>query len=89
LFGKVVKAVGGELPMSVESVEMAQYYWYCDSGKAMRELGFSPRDLTDTLRDTISDLIARGVAHPRMGGFADERSLASGFTRLLRESEAE
>ncbi len=44
LFGKAMKAIGGELPMSVESVEMAQYFWYCDSGKAMRELGFAPRD---------------------------------------------
>lgn len=89
LFGKAVKAVGGELPMSVESVEMAQYYWYCDPGKAMRELGFAPRDLTDTLRDTISDLVARGVAHPRVGAFGGEPSLAAGFTRLLRQSEAE
>jgi len=93
LFGKAVKAVGGELPMSVESVEMAQYYWYCDSGKAMRELGFSPRDLGDTLRDTISDLIARGVAHPRV--HRDEESTggraftARRLSRLLGESEAE
>ena len=92
LFGKAVKAVGGELPMSVESVEMAQYYWYCDSGKAMRELGFAPRDLTDTLRDTIADLLSRGVAHPRARSFeaAAPRALAArALSRLLGESEAE
>jgi dihydroflavonol-4-reductase len=93
LFGKAMKAIGGELPMSVESVEMAQYYWYCDSGKAMRELGFAPRDLTDTLRDTITDLVARGVAHPRVRN-ADVRSeqrvfAARSIARLLGESDAE
>ncbi|HVW30216.1 MAG TPA: NAD-dependent epimerase/dehydratase family protein [Polyangiaceae bacterium] len=91
LFGKMVKAVGGELPMSVESVEMAQYYWYCDSGKAMRELGFAPRDLTETLRDTISDLLARGVANPRTGALRETvpRAIAARANRLLGESDAE
>jgi dihydroflavonol-4-reductase len=91
LFGKAVKAIGGELPVAVEDVEMAQYYWYCDSGKAMRELGFAPRDLTDTLRDTISDLIARGVAHPRMrgDGRVPRAFTARRLARLLGENEAE
>jgi dihydroflavonol-4-reductase len=95
LFGKMVKAVGGELPMSVESVEMAQYYWYCDSGKAMRDLGFAPRDLTDTLRDTVSDLLSRGVAHPRATALRGTpprvavAALGARATRLLRESDAE
>jgi hypothetical protein len=34
-------------------VEMAQCFWYFDSGKAARELGFSPRDPADTLRDWV------------------------------------
>lgn len=71
LFGKIVKSIGGELPMDATSVDMAQHYWYCDAAKADRELGFSPRDVTDTLRDTISDLVDRGVAHPRSGLFLD------------------
>ena len=33
---------------------MAQYFCYIDAGKAARELGFSPRDPADTLRDTVS-----------------------------------
>jgi dihydroflavonol-4-reductase len=35
------------------SVEMAQHYWYCDSSKAERELGFTQRDPQETLIDTI------------------------------------
>jgi dihydroflavonol-4-reductase len=90
LFGKMVKAVGGELPMSVESVEMAQYYWYCDCGKAIRDLGFAPRDLTDTLRDTVADLLARGVAHPRSTALRETTLRAIGRApRLLGESDAE
>ena len=35
------------------SVAMAQHYWYVDSSKAVRELGFDPRDPQETLIDTI------------------------------------
>ena len=41
------------MPVDPESVEMAQYFWYLDAGKAARELGFMPRDPADTLRDTV------------------------------------
>ena len=44
---------------------MAQYYWYCDSAKAERELGFRPRDPGQTLLDTVEDLVARKVVFPR------------------------
>jgi dihydroflavonol-4-reductase len=37
-------------------IEMANYFWYADSQKAARELGFSPRPLEATLRDTIAYL---------------------------------
>jgi dihydroflavonol-4-reductase len=43
------------------SVEMAQLYWYVDSTKARTELEWEPRDPTETLSDTVSDLRARGV----------------------------
>jgi dihydroflavonol-4-reductase len=49
LFGKL----GRKVPVDPESVEMAQYYWYLDAGKAARELGWLPRDPADTLRDTV------------------------------------
>jgi dihydroflavonol-4-reductase len=65
LFGKAVRAIGGEPPVSEESLEMSQYFWYCDSSKAERELGFAPRDSGQTLRETVEDLIARKVVFPR------------------------
>jgi dihydroflavonol-4-reductase len=64
LFSKAVRAVGGEPPVDEVSVEQAQYYWYCDSAKAEQELGWSPRDPGETLRDTVYDLIERGVVAP-------------------------
>jgi dihydroflavonol-4-reductase len=44
---------GRRPPMEPQSVEMADYFWYFDAGKAARELGFSPRDAADTLHDTV------------------------------------
>jgi dihydroflavonol-4-reductase len=65
LFTRAVKAIGGEPPVDEVSVEMAQYFWYCSSAKAERELGFVARDAGETLRDTVEDLLARGVVSPR------------------------
>jgi nucleoside-diphosphate-sugar epimerase len=42
LFTRAVRAIGGTPPVDEVSVEMAQYYWYCDSA-AERELGWVPR----------------------------------------------
>jgi dihydroflavonol-4-reductase len=50
---EVWKKLGRKVAVEPESVEMAQYYWYLDAGKAARELGFEPRDPADTLRDTV------------------------------------
>jgi dihydroflavonol-4-reductase len=47
------RQLGRRVPVEPQSVEMAQHFWYFDSGKAARELGFSPRDPADTLRDTV------------------------------------
>ena len=65
LFSKAVRAIGGEPPVDEVSVEMAQYYWYCSSSKAERELGFSARDPGETLRETVADLVARKVVFPK------------------------
>ena len=46
------------LPVDRISFEMAQHYWYCDSGLAQRELGFAPRDPAETLDDTVRDVRA-------------------------------
>ena len=61
LFRKAVEAIGGKSPVDEESVDMGQYYWYCDAGKAERELGWTARDPGETLRDTIEDLRRRKV----------------------------
>ena len=59
LFTGAVKALGGEPPVDEASVEMGQYFWYCDASKAERDLAFSPRDPGETLRDTVDDLRQR------------------------------
>src|SRR5918911_546059 len=43
-------------PVEPGAVEMAEYFWYLDSSKAERELGFSPRDPGETLLDTVKYL---------------------------------
>lgn len=90
LFSNVVKAIGGEPPVDSASVDMAQHYWYVDARKAMTELGFSPRDPADTLRDTVEDLVLRGVAHPRRTAL-DEAAPALGarVASLLGTGNAE
>jgi dihydroflavonol-4-reductase len=40
-------------PVEADTVEMAEYFWYFNSLKARRELGFTPRDPGDTLNDTV------------------------------------
>jgi len=72
LFNKALRAIGGEPSIDEVSVEMAQYYWYCDSRKAQEELGWTPRDPGETLRDTVFDLIERGV----VSDFRERRSSA-------------
>lgn len=56
LLARAVKTVGGELPVDATSAEMAQLFWYVDASKAERELGWKPRDPTETLADTVRDL---------------------------------
>jgi dihydroflavonol-4-reductase len=77
LFNRAIKAVGGESPVNETSVDLGQHFFYVDCRKAMEELGFEPRDPAETLHDTVSDLVARGVAHPRVGRFARETTEAS------------
>ena len=55
-------------PVEPQSVEMAEYFWYFDSGKAARELGFMPRDATDTLLDTVKYIRERTVSATARSG---------------------
>ena len=47
---------GKEPPVDRISVEMAGHFWWIDSAKAERELGFAPRDPQLTLVDTVAYL---------------------------------
>ncbi len=40
-------------PVESAAVEMAEYFWYLDSSKAERELGFTARDPGATLHETV------------------------------------
>ncbi len=44
------------------TIKMSSMFWYCDSSKATRELGFHSRDPLATMRETVEDLRARGRA---------------------------
>jgi dihydroflavonol-4-reductase len=75
LFSQALRAIGGQPPVDEVSVEMAQYFWYCSSSKAERELGWRTRDPGETLRETVADLIARKVVFPKVSpGFSRNAS---------------
>jgi dihydroflavonol-4-reductase len=69
LYSRAIKAIGGKPPVEDVDVEMAQYYWYADSSKAERELGWQPRDPGETLRDTVQDLVQRKTVFLRTKSF--------------------
>jgi dihydroflavonol-4-reductase len=56
--------LGLSLPVDPVSLDMAHHTWYLDASRAERELGWTPRDPTETLADTVADLEARGVVWP-------------------------
>lgn len=68
--------VGVPSRVDAVSVEMAQCFWYVDSSKAERELGWSARDPHVTLLDTIDDLRARGVVWPAGAAGASDSASA-------------
>lgn len=41
-------------PVEPGEIEMAEYFWYFDTSKAARALGFAPRDPAETLQDTVT-----------------------------------
>lgn len=52
----IYDSIGKTPPIEPISIEMSRYFWYCNSAKAKRDLGFAPRDPTETLYDTIQYL---------------------------------
>ncbi|MEP7363627.1 MAG: NAD-dependent epimerase/dehydratase family protein [Acidobacteriota bacterium] len=61
LLRALMPLIGRKFTLDDETIAMSGHFWYCDSTKAIRELGFHARDPLETLRDTIDDLRARGV----------------------------
>lgn len=53
---RVLPLLGRTFELDDASIGMSNLYWYCDSSKAQRELGFQTRDPMTTLRDTIDDI---------------------------------
>jgi dihydroflavonol-4-reductase len=43
-----------EAPISPQEVEMGEHWFYLDAAKAIRELGFAPRDPQETLYETVA-----------------------------------
>ncbi len=41
-------------PVEPVEVEMADYFWYLDASKAVRDLAFAPRDPSETLFETVT-----------------------------------
>ena len=62
---RLASRVGFRTSVDPVSVEMGQCFWYFESTRAERELGWSARDPNVTLLDTIEDLRQRGVVWPR------------------------
>ena len=54
--------VGKEFELDDASIRMSSLFWYCDTSKARRDLGFTARRADVTLRDTISYLRSSGAA---------------------------
>lgn len=52
-FDQALRAIGKTPDVDPASVEMAQYFWYIDSSRAAKDLGFNPRPSNETLRDTV------------------------------------
>jgi dihydroflavonol-4-reductase len=66
------------------SLEMSQYFWYLDNTKAVEELGFEPRDSMQTLKDTVMDLMDRGVVWPQDHESTGLEALQKLNTRAIR-----
>jgi len=59
LLEKWAEQRGTEADLDSVSVEIAEHFFYLDSQKAERELGFKARDPHQTLQDTVADVLTR------------------------------
>lgn len=70
LLERFTSRIGISMPVDPVSLDMAHFYWYLDASLAESDLGWEPRDPTETLADTVKDLEERGVVWPDAGGGA-------------------
>ena len=61
---RLTTRLGVPMPVDPISLDMAHFYWYLDASLAENELGWEPRDPSETLADTVKDLTDRGVVWP-------------------------
>ena len=59
-----MRRLGLSLPVDPISLDMANFTWYLDASRAEQVLGWTARDPSRTLLDTVDDLRARGVVWP-------------------------
>ena len=59
--GSVAERVMDAPPVDFATAQIAQFYWYYNGEKAMRELGMRARPLDQTLRDMIAWFRERGL----------------------------
>ena len=64
----VYKKLGRTVPVEPSSVEMARHFWYFESHKARAELGFTVREATETLFDTVKYLRERFLNRGALAG---------------------
>ncbi|HCH66763.1 MAG TPA: dihydrokaempferol 4-reductase [Deltaproteobacteria bacterium] len=55
--GKLSFGVGPRV--SQNELDLSSHFWYCSWNKAQEELGWTPRDPSETLSDTVHDLLTR------------------------------
>jgi dihydroflavonol-4-reductase len=58
---RLLPRVAQRVPVSGASLEIATHYWYADASKARAELGFAPRDPSETLAAAVRDLQLAGL----------------------------
>lgn len=56
LMRELMPVFGAEFLLDDVSIKMSSLFWYCDTAKAQRELGWKARDPLETLRDTVQFL---------------------------------
>jgi dihydroflavonol-4-reductase len=87
LLERWAKLRGVDPPIGPHAVEIGEHFFYLDSSKAERELGFHARDPHETLYDTIQDLTSRLARGVRVGSAPSEAE-APGDRRAADAAQA-